>query len=289
MKIENIENFINYNYKSVSNAKIIKRIILFWLFTLPLGYFGIHRELFTVLFVALNIVYTIISVSLIARKTYIQEKSFLADGFMALYLSFTMMIASYKFAALSTNENIWILILLFSLLIINLSIFPIMIYFNIKNNRYTNNVENNNISNSVRFGSILGIGLAPLLAPVLSQEHVPIFISVILAMFSLLMSIGSFNLLKYYLLKKTKEISGQSQGDWRLARGQIKYLYGEKLFHHDYVPYNESCDHDHCEFCTEKFSNNDGDLHIGYSTKDNRIWICEECFNYFKDIFKWNV
>lgn len=77
--------------------------------------------------------------------------------------------------------------------------------------------------------------------------------------------------------------------DWRLFRNQIEYLYKAKLFFHAYTPKNKNNDHDHCEFCMEKFGFNKSDLHQGYSTEDNDIWICEECYNNFNDMFEWEV
>ena len=77
--------------------------------------------------------------------------------------------------------------------------------------------------------------------------------------------------------------------DWRLFRQQEKYLTGVELIKHPYVPRSTSNDHDHCEFCMAKFGFADGDLHLGYSTKDNGIWICEQCFYDFKEKFNWKV
>ena len=73
--------------------------------------------------------------------------------------------------------------------------------------------------------------------------------------------------------------------DWRI-QGQENYLKGVKLITH---PYNavSGWDHDHCEFCGAKFSNNEGDLHFGYSTMDSYYWICKDCFNDFKEQFEW--
>ena len=47
--------------------------------------------------------------------------------------------------------------------------------------------------------------------------------------------------------------------------------------------------HTHCEFCWAKFSTYKEDLKWGYTTYDKRFWICEECFNDFKDRFQWEV
>lgn len=77
--------------------------------------------------------------------------------------------------------------------------------------------------------------------------------------------------------------------DWRLLRGQLNYLYGSTLIHHNYKSSSKTNDHDHCEFCMQKFGFGAADLHIGYSTEDNDIWICEKCYKDFNKLFNWNV
>ncbi len=76
--------------------------------------------------------------------------------------------------------------------------------------------------------------------------------------------------------------------DWRL-RNQEDYLKSEVLIKSKYKKPSEKWDHDHCDFCFEKFSENDGDLHEGYCTKDKRIWICEECYEDFKEDFNFII
>ena len=79
--------------------------------------------------------------------------------------------------------------------------------------------------------------------------------------------------------------------DWRL-RGQEEYLKGAELCRKHYVRYSDSWDHDHCEFCWVKFAEEDlipDALHEGYATTDNYRWICEQCFEDFKDQFEWRV
>ena len=76
--------------------------------------------------------------------------------------------------------------------------------------------------------------------------------------------------------------------DWRF-RGQDEYLLNVRLVFSQYKRHSEPWDHDHCEFCGIKFSEHEGDLHKGYSTLDQKWWICEECFKDFKDNFGWLV
>ena len=66
---------------------------------------------------------------------------------------------------------------------------------------------------------------------------------------------------------------------------QDKYLKGIKLMfcHFD----SNIREHDHCEFCSAKFSDDKNDLHQGYCSLDKYYWICEKCYNDFKQYFDW--
>ena len=76
--------------------------------------------------------------------------------------------------------------------------------------------------------------------------------------------------------------------DWRL-QGQEKFLQGIILAKKGYRKYRENWDHDHCEFCGNKFSEKEGDLNEGYATDDNYHWICSSCYEDFKELFQWKV
>ncbi len=76
------------------------------------------------------------------------------------------------------------------------------------------------------------------------------------------------------------------KNDWRF-QGQDKYLMNVQLMFSKFD--NSVRDHNHCDFCSEKFSELEEDLHEGYCTLDKYHWICEKCFNDFKDMFKWQV
>ena len=74
--------------------------------------------------------------------------------------------------------------------------------------------------------------------------------------------------------------------DWRL-RGQEDYLSGKSLYFRKWKSPKKEWDHDHCEFCWEKFSDYPNTLHEGYTTEDNYYWICPTCYNDLKEMFKW--
>jgi len=70
---------------------------------------------------------------------------------------------------------------------------------------------------------------------------------------------------------------------------QERYLKGVVLGKCRYEKPSDRWDHDHCAFCGTKFSERNGDLHEGYSTKDNYYWVCPKCYEDFKDMFKWRL
>ena len=70
-------------------------------------------------------------------------------------------------------------------------------------------------------------------------------------------------------------IKDLSNDDWR-GQGQERYLKGKSFNFKQY--YGE---HDHCEYCSTKFSNYGDDLTEGYT--DGYYWICSTCFEDFKD------
>lgn len=77
--------------------------------------------------------------------------------------------------------------------------------------------------------------------------------------------------------------------DWRLIKGQIEYLKDKRLIYCKYLKKSNEWEHDHCEFCNSKFSEYKNDLHYGYCTEDKYHWICEKCFEDFKEMFNWKV
>ena len=75
--------------------------------------------------------------------------------------------------------------------------------------------------------------------------------------------------------------------DWRLT-DQMDCLYKATLIKAKFRK-TGSNDHEHCEFCWEKFGEENGALHIGYCTCDRYRWICEQCYNDFKELFNWEL
>lgn len=75
--------------------------------------------------------------------------------------------------------------------------------------------------------------------------------------------------------------------NWRL-QGQETYLGGKTFIYKKYALKRTGADHDHCEFCSEKFCKIETEcLTEGYTTSDDYYWICKKCYFDFKEDFGW--
>ena len=77
--------------------------------------------------------------------------------------------------------------------------------------------------------------------------------------------------------------------DWRI-HGQWHLLY-VVLHFTTYRTRSPDWDHDHCEFCWGKFTETPcpDTLQAGYANFDNFYWVCQQCFDDFKDQFKFSL
>lgn len=79
--------------------------------------------------------------------------------------------------------------------------------------------------------------------------------------------------------------------DWRLM-GQETYMKGVHLNKIQPINYAKQLKqpalwHEHCEFCMEKIDMHNE--HECYCTDDKYRFICEECYEDFKENFNWSV
>ena len=79
--------------------------------------------------------------------------------------------------------------------------------------------------------------------------------------------------------------------DWRL-RGQEEYLFDKSFIHKRFAAQNGHM-HKHCEFCWHKFMESCEGIkdcsNTGYCTEDGLYWVCESCYEDFKDCFHFHL
>jgi hypothetical protein len=78
--------------------------------------------------------------------------------------------------------------------------------------------------------------------------------------------------------------------DWRL-QGQEKYLSGREWSWKAYRRSRDGWEHDHCALCSAKLAEprTPDSLHEAYATQDSYYWVCEPCFEDFREQFSWTV
>ena len=79
--------------------------------------------------------------------------------------------------------------------------------------------------------------------------------------------------------------------DWRLADPH-EYLTGITLVRRVWRQSRPHWDHDHCEFCWADFGVHGDEpdvLREGWTTPDEYRWICDTCFNDFREQFGWQI
>jgi len=71
---------------------------------------------------------------------------------------------------------------------------------------------------------------------------------------------------------------------------QDQYLFGAVFERKAYKAKSKEWEHDHCRFCWETFSEDPSiGKTEGYHTENRDSWVCEQCFNDFKDLLKFNL
>lgn len=68
---------------------------------------------------------------------------------------------------------------------------------------------------------------------------------------------------------------------------QKEYLRDKRLQLREFVCNSDQ--HEHCEICWARFGMHPEDLHFGYYESHSKSWICNTCYNDFKDLFKWVI
>jgi hypothetical protein len=79
--------------------------------------------------------------------------------------------------------------------------------------------------------------------------------------------------------------------DWRL-QGQESFLTGRAMRRATWWSDQVGGDHDHCAFCTAEISadtTGHADYDEGWVTDDDYHRVCVECFEDFREQFKWRV
>ena len=81
---------------------------------------------------------------------------------------------------------------------------------------------------------------------------------------------------------------GTWRDDWRIMNQEI-YLQNKQLQHRRFDRSLCVDEHEQCDFCWALFDKDKDNPLYAYYVPDEKVWICEKCYNDFKDYFVWTV
>lgn len=210
VNVENIWFFINYNYEPFSKKQCIKRLAFIWFFSLLMCLIGARLEILEAGIVIANIGISSFFLVLVFKYSTLKISRFLCDGVTYFYIAIILNLASYRFLTLEIKKNIVLLLILLLLLFIDIGIFMLIVYKNIKLNKYSLQEKGGKLISLPFLMGTGGFFVAKSFLQDASQESITILISTILLLLSCMVGIGSLNLLKAVLMIKIqKEIVRQ--------------------------------------------------------------------------------
>lgn len=202
---QNIMSFLDYNYTPFRIKQCIIRLIVIWILSIALCFIGTFSLLLVCLISFFNIAISTVFCILIIKFRKAKISRFLCDGLTFLYIAIILNMASYRIISLQINDN-WILALIFLvLLFICICFFILIVYFNIKSDKYN---AKSIIKKSLSFplaGSVCGIVVAKLFLQNISQNSAVLILLINTLLLSFIVSIGSLALLKAFLIRYIKK------------------------------------------------------------------------------------
>lgn len=197
---EKITDFINFNYVPFSKRNFINRLVFIWFMSVACIFFQFSIPILCVIF-TVCIVLTVLFSVLMIKYSESKITRFASDGLMCLFVSVILNIIAYQILALVFGDNIIILMCFISALVISILCTFVMVIRNIKKGRYKEGKGSIiPFAFSMLFGCC-GMACAKFFLKDMQQNDAIILLSVIMFLLSLLVSIGTTNLLKAFFLR----------------------------------------------------------------------------------------
>lgn len=197
-----IAEFVNYEYKPFSKKECIKRIFLIWVLSTALCLLGQNNLAWFIVLFLINAFITVGFTYLLTKKSQEKSSRFLCDGTAYSYYSVLLNLAAYRFVTLFSPPNLFLAIVLLAVLPVCIILFLILVYRNIKKDRYNKKKIATGAFGLPFLGGILGFTVAKIFIKNIDQEFSILFVAAGLVFLSGLMSMGSLNFLKFILLCK---------------------------------------------------------------------------------------
>ncbi len=211
---DNIISFLNYNYTAFSKKQRVFRIFWLWILSVLCSIVQVPIALKCAVLL-LGFVISSIFIVLTAKFSKNKVSRYLCDGLFCLYIAIMLNIASCGFLSLFININGILYLIFLLLLVLCVCVFSVLVFHNIKSDKYS---INNSVKTLMIFpllGSMCGFIFAKIFLQNIDKQNAVLILSIILLFLSLIISIGSLNLLKVFLLLYLKKSSASTRNSSR--------------------------------------------------------------------------
>ena len=202
MNQANLQHFLDYHYIPFSKKQCGQRIVLLWALSLVPVFVGTRRAVWAFVLAVPNIIIGILFVFLILRYPRSRMSRYLCDGVTFLHLAVLLMLSAYRIITYESGKNVLLLLLLAAVLALDLLLFFFLTLQNIAADKYRpDNANSDGVVIPYVFGAV-GIVFAGVFLTSQRQKTALTILAVCLMILSLLIGIGSLNLLKAYFFWK---------------------------------------------------------------------------------------
>ena len=198
MNQANLQHFLDHQYIPFSKKQCIQRILLIWLLSLVPVFVGTHSAAWALVLAALNLIISVLFVFLMARDPQSRLQRYLCDGVTFLHLAVLLMLSAYRTITFKNGDNWILLLLLAAVLAADILFFFFLTLRNIADDKYR--PDNDKFGSAVApyvFGTA-GFMASGWILHGQGQEAALTILAVCFMILSLMMGIGSLNLMKAY-------------------------------------------------------------------------------------------
>ena len=211
VKKQSVEDFINYNFKPFSRAQCIKRMIFIFLSGTAMCALGKDAIAAKVICGVTCAATVILFINLLSKHNEEKSLRFLCDGTFWSCIILLLFSAAYRLLSYNLGEGPFLFICLFIILAAFCVVTVLMIYANIKSERYSGNSSDKSSHTVLPFAfGALGVLCARIFLPDRGTNSSLTIVAIGLLILAFPIAIGGIgNLLKVFLEKKYKTNEAQ--------------------------------------------------------------------------------
>ena len=183
-------------------SHVIKRLLLLILFSVPICLVGNNRCLWAIVIVAMWMLTMLLFLIAFKKPSNKYITRFVCDGSFSIHMSLLLLFLSYKLITIDLDDSLLLLSIMLLLFLMVIALFLFITYLNIKKGAFTVQRANRvNMFIPIIFG-VSGMITARVILVDQSQDNLIMFVAFVLLLLSLLLSIGSINILRAILFYK---------------------------------------------------------------------------------------